>query len=266
MTDNPPSPADSPDAHAFLSGVTESRPGDGLADLSWLRAMAHRVQDDRETFLSWLEEILRDEESVRAAAKRSYWHPNGFAKMVLHSSADFRIRLHVWPSSEKPSRGESNPHSHRWEFASTIIAGEGMHMVEYNETGEGGKPHDRYRYGADPADPAALLADGEARLKVVKSPHVRRGEVYSCDTGIVHTVRPIDAGLTATVVIQGTHRTPTTVVYCEPGQTDDQPNGDLTEHDFRMLVGAVVRAFGNASVENASFENASFENGASSCR
>lgn len=228
--------------HAFLRGVTGTRPRDGDADLPWLRTVAQRVQDDPGTFLSWLEEILDDEEAIRAAAKRSYWHPNGFAKMVLHASADFRIRLHVWPESEEPSRGESNPHSHRWEFASTIVAGEGMHMVEYRETTEGGKAHDRYRYGADPANPAALLADGEARLAVEKIPHVRRGEVYACDTDVVHTVRPIDAGLTATVVIQGPHRTPTTVVYCEPGQTDDQPNGELTEADFRVLVGAVARA------------------------
>ncbi len=238
MIDTPPSTTTA----AFLRGVTATHPGDGDADLSWLRSVAHRIQDAPGTFLSWLEEILDDEEAVRAAAKRSYWHPNGFAKMVLHASADFRIRLHVWPESAEPSRGESNPHSHRWEFASTIIAGEGLHMAEFRETTEGGKAHDRYRYGADPANPAALLADGEARLEVENTPSVRRGDVYSCDTAIVHTVRPIDAGLTATVVIQGPHRTSTTVVYCEPGQTEDQPNGELTETDFRLLVGSVAKA------------------------
>lgn len=245
MTDNPPSTtsADSPGTHAFLRGMTDTRPGDGHAGLTWLREVAQRVQDAPDTFLSWLEEIAQNEESVRAAAKRSYWHPNGFAKIVLHSSPDFRIRLHVWPKSEQPSRGESNPHSHRWEFASTVIAGKGMHMVEYSETTEGGKHHKRYWYGTDPANPAALLADGEARLKKTGSPHVRNGEVYSCDTTIVHTVRPLDAGLTATVVIQGPHRTPTTVVYCEPGQTDDQPNGELTETDFHLLVNSVMAAF-----------------------
>ncbi len=245
MIDTPPSTttADTPGPHAFLRGITETRPGDGHADLSWLRAAAQRVQDDPGTFLSWLEDTLRNEEAVREAAKRSYWHPNGFAKMVLHLSPDFRIRLHMWPKSETPSRGESNPHSHRWEFASTVIAGEGMHMVEYRETSEGGKRHQRYRYGTDPADPAALKADGEAWLKKTGSPHVWCGDVYSCDTEVVHTVRPLDANLTATVVIQGPHRTPTTVVYCEPGQTDDQPNGELSETDFRTLVGSVIEAF-----------------------
>jgi len=179
---------------------------------------------------------------MRDAVKRSYWHPNGFAKLVLHTSADFRIRLHVWPEADEPSRGESNPHSHRWEFASTIIAGEGMHMVEYGETSEGGELHSRFWYGADPADPAALRRDGQAYLKKLRTPHVRRGQVYSCDTEIVHTVRPIDASLTATVVVQGPHRSAKTVVYCLPDQTDDQPNGELTESEFRLLIDSVVAA------------------------
>ncbi|OXM49460.1 hypothetical protein [Amycolatopsis alba] len=241
MTDTLASSA--PAGHAFLRGITDSRPADGVVDLPWLRGAAQRVQDDPGTFLSWLEEILRNEESVRDAAKRSYWHPNGFAKMVLHASADFRIRLHVWPEAAEPSRGESNPHSHRWEFASTVIAGEGMHMVEYGETAAGGDLHTRYWYGVDPADPAALRRDGQARLKKLRAPHVRYGQVYSCDTEVVHTVRPIDASLTATLVLQGPHRSAKTVVYCLPDQTDDQPNGELTEEDFRVLVGSVVAAF-----------------------
>ncbi|ONF61893.1 hypothetical protein [Amycolatopsis keratiniphila] len=245
MTDNSPSssPADSAGAHAFVRAVTRSRPADGVVGPPWLRRAAHRVQDDPGTFLAWLEAILGDEEAVREAAKRSYWHPNGFAKMVLHSSADFRIRLHVWPASTEPSRGESNPHSHRWEFASTVVAGEGMHMVEYGETDEGGELHTRYWYGADPADPAALRRDGQARLRKLRAPHVRRGQVYSCDTEVVHTVRPIEAGLTATLVFQGPHRSAKTVVYCLPGQTDDQPNGEMSEEEFSLLVESVVAAF-----------------------
>jgi hypothetical protein len=113
-------------------------------------------------------------------------------------------------------------------------------MVEFTETAEGGKAFRRYRFGADFANPAALTADGEVRLKRRAVPHVQGGDVYTCDTSIVHTVRPIDAGLTATVVVHGTRRTPTTVVYCAPGESDDQPNFDLTEADFKELVGEVL--------------------------
>jgi len=230
-----------PDGQDFASDARESLSGDGSADLTRLREVAHRVLKQPATFLSWLDGLCRDDSLAAEVAARSYWHPNGFAKLVLHTSAEYRIRLHVWPSgSEEISTGESNPHSHRWEFSSTVIAGGGLHMVEYTEDSHRGKPYDRYRYGSDPANPAALRHDGEVRLFKVRSPHVTRGQVYSCDTSVVHTVRPIEAGLTATVVIQGPHQAQSTVVYCKPGQSDDQPNGELTESDFRLLAKSVL--------------------------
>lgn len=228
--------------HAVLDRFPADLPGG--TDLPGLYAAAAEIRNNRHSFVSWLDSLSQDEDTVRAIARRSYWHPNGFAKLVLHigTEPEFRIRLHVWPASAEPSRGESNPHSHRWEFASTVLAGKGMHMFEYGETAKGGKPYRRYRYGTDPADPAALVSDGDVRLKVVRPWHVGYGEVYSCHTEIVHTVRPIDAGLTATVVVQGPRRTPTTVVYCAPGESDDQPNHPLSESDFRLLVKSVVEA------------------------
>ncbi|MEU5262816.1 hypothetical protein [Amycolatopsis sp. NPDC021455] len=238
----------SADDHAFLRQLAETLRGTGSPPgLAELAAAAEHVGATRGAFTAWLRDLTADDAAVAEIAKRSYWHPNGFAKIVLHTGIEpeFRVRLHVWPRSETPSRGESNPHSHRWEFASHVLAGTGMHMVEFAETTEGGKPFRRYRYGTDPANPAALAADGEARLKRRAVPHVQGGDVYTCDTAVVHTVRPIDAGLTATVVVQGPRRTPTTVVYCEPGESDDQPNFELTEADFHELVTAVLASLQN---------------------
>ncbi|RSM38468.1 hypothetical protein DMA12_32695 [Amycolatopsis balhimycina DSM 5908] len=228
--------------HPFPRQLAEALGGHGSRPgLTQLEAAAERIRADRDAFAAWLRDLAADPVAAAEIAKRSYWHPNGFAKIVLHAGVEpeFRVRLHVWPRSETPSRGESNPHSHRWEFASHVLAGTGMHMVEFTETAEGGKAFRRYRYGADLANPAALTADGEVRLKRRAVPHVQGGDVYTCDTSIVHTVRPIDAGLTATVVVQGPRRTPTTVVYCAPGESDDQPNFDLTEADFEEIVSEV---------------------------
>jgi hypothetical protein len=229
--------------HLFLRRIAEIFPGDDSGPgLDRLLSAAGHIRDHRGSFASWLAELGADDAAVADIAKRSYWHPNGFAKIVLHTSVEpeFRIRLHVWPRSTVVSAGESNPHSHRWEFASHVLTGAGTHMVEFAEVAETGKPFRRYRYGADPANPAALVADGEVRLKPTGVRHVGDGDVYRCDTSIVHTVRPVDAGLTATVVVQGPRRTPTTVVYCKPGESDDQPNLDLTEADFRGLVSEVL--------------------------
>ncbi|MEV4146327.1 hypothetical protein AB0J40_21855 [Amycolatopsis sp. NPDC049691] len=229
--------------HPFPRRLAEALRGNGSRPgLDLLEAAAEYVRAHRPAFAAWLRDLAGDPASAAEVAKRSYWHPNGFAKIVLHTGVEpeFRVRLHVWPSSDTVSRGESNPHSHRWEFASHVLTGTGMHMVEFAETADGGKPFRRYRYGADPANPAALVADGEVRLRRRASPHVQSGDVYRCDTSIVHTVRPVDAGLTATVVVQGPRRTSTTVVYCEPGESDDQPNFDLTPADFEELVTAVL--------------------------
>lgn len=216
----------------------------GPAELNRLRDGARLVAEHRGRFAAWLTELCRGDALPQAVAG-SYWHPNGFAKLVLHKSVrpEFRIRLHVWPVVPgEPVRGESNPHSHRWDFASTVVAGVGLRMEEFRETTHGGKPYDRYRYGANPADRAALLRDGTARLTRTDTPRVGRGDVYSCDTEVVHTVVPREAGLTATAVVQGPRRTPSTVVYCEPGTSDDQPNRDMTESDFLRLVKSVVEA------------------------
>jgi hypothetical protein len=212
----------------------------GLADL---RTAARGVADRPDEFASWLVELRQDESVVRAVAARSYWHPNGFAKLVLHSEPACKVRLHVWPASSTwPRPGEANPHSHRWDFASTCVVGDGLHMVEYTESDRGAR-YTRYRYGADVTDRAALLADGSVRLARIAAPHVHRGQVYSCDTSVVHTVVPIGTALTATLVVQGPQRSPSTVVYRAPGLGDDQPNGELTVAQFLELTAAVLAAY-----------------------
>lgn len=210
-------------------------------DVHHLTDAARHAAGRLDDLASWLDGLRHDEAALRTVAERSYWHPNGFAKLVLHTDVDHKIRLHVWPAGEGRI-GESNPHSHRWPFASTVIVGGGLHMEEYAEAVTG-RRHERYRYGADPADRAALVADGDAHLTRLRSLHNHRGGVYSCDTDIVHTVAPVGDALTATLVVQGPQRTRSTVVYRRPGLGDDQPNGDLTESDLLSLTDAVLAAY-----------------------
>ncbi len=211
----------------------------GTADLE---GAVRRVVAAPEGCLRWLDGLRRDTAEVATVAARSYWHPNGFAKLILHPGPAVRIRLHVWPAATGARLGESNPHSHRWEFASTVLAGGGLDMVEYAETSTGGTPYVRYRYGADPADRAALRRDGPARLVPVRTPVARPGAVYSCDTTVVHTVTPVGTALTATLVLQGPQRTPSTVVYRDPALGDDQPNLPLTSTEAHDLITAVLTA------------------------
>lgn len=240
-----PTLAAGPGGHSFCADIAKLLTAEGVG-VPGLRSAAAQACDRFADFADWLAELRADPAAARDVAARSYWHPNGFAKLVLYSSdePEFRLRLHVWPAVTTGLRlGESNPHSHRWEFASVVAVGDGMHMVEYVETEQGGKPYRRHRYGADPADRAALVADGSVRLARTRSPHVYCGQTYSCDTAVVHTVVPIGTGVTATLVVQGPQLTPVTVVYREPGLSDDQPNGVLTDADFRSLADAVLAAY-----------------------
>jgi hypothetical protein len=208
-----------------------------------LRRAVRFLADRPAKVVSWLTELGENADTVRQLAGRSYWHPNGFAKLVLHvnRSPEFRIRLHVWPVVGGSSPlSESNPHSHRWDFASTVLVGGGLHVVEYVETEYVGKQFDRYRFGAVKVDPAALLGDGTGRLKRIATLHVYNGQTYECDSHIIHTVAPIKAGVMATLVVQGPHRSSSTVVYRVPGCGADQPNRPLPGSDFRWLISEVV--------------------------
>ncbi|WP_372666591.1 hypothetical protein [Amycolatopsis kentuckyensis] len=224
-------------ASGLVSVLTEAAP-----DVPQLVAAAELVRDDPHAFGCWLKEATRDSRELKAMAARSYWHSNGFAKLVLHTSVEpeFKIRMHVWPRSGASRRGEPNPHSHRWEFASTVLAGRGVVVPEYREASEGGDLFGRYRYGTDPDAPEALVADGSVRLVKVKSPRVFRGDVYSCGTDVIHTLEPLGTDLTATLVIQGSHRESTTVVFRARGRSGEQPNRRLSEAEFRQIVAEVV--------------------------
>ncbi|MFJ9785702.1 hypothetical protein ACIRSS_39445 [Amycolatopsis sp. NPDC101161] len=221
----------------LASVLTEAAPG-----APQLVAAAELVRDDPHAFGCWLKGATRDEQKLKAMVERSYWHSNGFAKLVLHTSAEpeFKIRMHVWPRSEASRRGEPNPHSHRWEFASTVLTGRGVVVPEYREASEGGDPFGRYRYGTDPDAPEALVADGAVRLVKTRSPRVSRGDVYSCGTEVIHTLEPLGTDLTATIVVQGPRRESTTVVFRARGRSEEEPSRRISEVEFRQIVAAVV--------------------------
>ena len=56
---------------------------------------------------------------VETVAARSYWHPNGYAKLVIADSPQGQTRLHVW--TEIGDGGDI--HDHAWDYQSTVLAG-----------------------------------------------------------------------------------------------------------------------------------------------
>jgi hypothetical protein len=211
---------------------TAASPHDALTLRSALDILVH----DRRSLHGWLGTF---DDAARAVdvARQSYWHPNGFAKLVLQAGPDHKVRLHVWPAGSH-RLGESNPHGHRWNFASTVLCGDGLQDTHYTE-GEPGVRYERYQYtGGNVA--GALTHVRTVRL-AESGTHVRQlGDRYELDTSVVHTVQPLGTALLATLVVQGAACVESTPVYGIPGVDVDEPGRAISADEVRELIGGVL--------------------------
>ena len=66
-----------------------------------------------------LSSLIQSPELLIKIAARSYWHGNGFLKVVLLDQG-YKLRLHIWFAG---TACEENIHSHRWGFASHVLTG-----------------------------------------------------------------------------------------------------------------------------------------------
>jgi hypothetical protein len=193
--------------------------------------------DDLRAFGSWLRTI-RDDRAAEVA-RRSYWHFNGFAKLVLQAGKDYKVRLHVWPAGEH-RLGENNPHGHRWNFASTVLCGDGLHDTHYVEA-DSGVTYERYQYtGGNVA--GALTHVGTVQLATSGVRTIRAGDRYDLDTSVIHTVRPLGTALVATLVCQGAACVASTPVYGIPGVDVDEPGRAISADEVRGLICDVLAA------------------------
>ncbi len=172
-------------------------------------------------------------------AARSYWHPNGFAKLVLHVAPEFKVRLHVWPAGPD-RRGEVNPHGHRWDFASTVLCGPGLRSTTFEEAAEG-TPYVRHDYVGS-AVQASLAFRCSVFLTARHSCPVPTHARYAITTETVHTIDPLGTDLVATLVVQGRPWKAFAPVYCLPGADVDQPGLPILPTEVRDLVDAVLAA------------------------
>ncbi|MDL5157007.1 hypothetical protein [Actinomycetospora termitidis] len=159
-----------------------------------------------------LREVGGDITASADLGAHSSWHPLGFAKLQLGAlpGTEVRLRLHVWADSGHAVRTQDDPHSHRWRFASTVVWGAPLRVVHFEES-EAGQEFHRFEY-APPC--GALHPAGRRSLSAVDRSERRRGELYRCERGTVHTIQPVDPGLlTTTLIARGPDRGESTPVY-----------------------------------------------------
>jgi hypothetical protein len=183
--------------------------------------------------------LLRlDDEALAQVAARSYGHPNGFAKIVLHIGGGYGIRLHIWHRRGGRWLSDTKPHGHRWEFASWIVTGT-LRERTYAETARG-RIYRRYEYRRDRNGVGQLTAAGASRLRVLGHSDRTAGVVYQCSRTVVHTVSPMGRDLVASLVLQGPRSFRPTPVYQQLGLCADDEEQRLCPGQLLELMADVA--------------------------
>lgn len=211
-----------------------------------LLAAAERLAADPRAVASMLTRIRTSPESLAEVGRLSVWHPNGFAKIVLHRDGErrFGVRLHVWPEGSTRA-ADSDPHSHRWEFASALLAGPGLRITEFAECAAG-DTYERCSYGGSGPPGDGLVATGRIGLRRTGETVLPAGAAYPCATSDVHTVEPLGHALMATLVLQGPQCSASTVVYRRDRRVRGERPVPLSSGELGRLLDAVARGLSPA--------------------
>ena len=223
------------------------------AALTKLVDVAHQLRGRPDLLRAHLRFVLAHPGRLSKVADRSYWHVNGFAKIRLLVRDEFCVRLHVWPAGFN-RLGDTEPHSHRWDFASWVAVGDGLaetYWVETDESHRLATTHFEYRYGRD-SGAAFLRARRIVQLRPEWWWSRIGGTVYGCPNEVVHTVVPIGDDLLATVVFQGPTRADSTTVYRQAGKLCTTAQRPITVTELVELLGLVDTAVAAGGSHNPS--------------
>lgn len=156
-------------------------------------------------FSEMLRSTLRSEELFNLTLARSYYHPNGFAKIVLLSESSFQLRLHVWRAGDDLPSSVESVHSHRWDFTSTLLYGRYRYQ-EFSRS-EDGDPFCAYTYfGREGLSSYTMQAAGTCRLSCVFDAVMAAGTMYTLSADVFHRVVCDPTETTVSLILQGPHR------------------------------------------------------------
>ncbi|HET6950663.1 MAG TPA: hypothetical protein VFI47_09820 [Acidimicrobiales bacterium] len=182
--------------------------------------LAEELSRERAGLPARLAVIGRSRRLQDEIARRSYFHPNGFVKLVLDEiPGRGQLRLHVWP---EPA-GDDDIHGHAWRYASVVVGGV-LGEIGYAEAPTGGAPMWRHVYGQTGhrrfsiADPVAVRVapTGEDRT-------LRRGDGSRREPGHVHRFYAV-TGPAATMLRVG----PVVAAHSHVYRVDATPPREIT--------------------------------------
>ena len=147
-----------------------------------------------------IKDILQDDLLCKQIASRSYFHYNGFDKIIIHESVMCKLRLHIWWASNVEYK--ENIHDHRWNFASWIVKGEYINEI-YREDKDWGELYREYYYKPKKEKQNyALEFVGLTQLRKESIEKLEEGKISLCNIGNLHKVTPLMGINTVTLFLQ----------------------------------------------------------------
>jgi hypothetical protein len=217
-----------------------------------VRNAARLVQEHDADLRAGLEDLIHDDWLAADVAARSYWHSNGFAKLVVHvdDANGSRLRLHVWPEAGRRRAGYQNVHNHRWPFLAVVLCGAvRVQLFEEVDLPTDNTPVSFVKYVYDAGAPtlvAPFREVGGCVLRELDEAVYKSRDGHSCSTIELHAVAADVPGTTATLVIQGPAQCRSALVYQRAGQPLLEDTGErIAPEEVSDLASMTLAAMGS---------------------
>lgn len=162
-------------------------------------------------FQALITNLLGDTDSVKAIQAASYYHKNGFDKIVLLSGKNFKLRLHHFypPGQKQPME---NVHDHRWDFSSSILFGD-MGMKIYKEDVNGDDLRYGYLYSPVKGGKYSPKFQDMIRVQCTENRRYAAGQHYFMPNDIMHRITDMGQQGCITLMMTGPGDRPTCKLY-----------------------------------------------------
>jgi hypothetical protein len=190
-------------------------------------------------FGALLYQLLGNEAALVAIQQRSYYHHNGFRKLVLLQNASFKLRLHLWEARQE--HHHENIHDHRWNFASRLLAGR-FQTVIWEEDADG--PETRLDCTYTPAQDGntyGVRENGQVRLRQQATHWLQAGDLYYMPASTLHQVTDPGQGHTRSLMLTAPPVLAGCKLYAEHSIPEkDKDNVPFTLDAIRAELGALL--------------------------
>lgn len=206
--------------------------GGGAGDCGTLASIIAELSQP-DTLRLLLAQLLRSEEALTSVQTRSYYHHNGFRKLVLLQNKAFKLRLHLWEA--RSERHHENIHDHRWNFASALLAGS-FKTVVWEEDAAGTEVRLDCTYTpAQEGRAYGVRENGQVRLRAQATHTLRASDVYYMPASTLHQVTDPGEGATRTLMLTATPVLDSCKLYAEQAIPEaDKVNVPFSQMEIRQ--------------------------------